>query len=450
MRLDRGRWILAIMLVAALMLFSYVMGQMSVAASAAPLVRRIAFWRNQPVKLVEEALALVRTRYVTPIEDERELVYGAVDGMMNRLHRPPYNDPYSAFLGASLWQALSATTAGSYAGVGIIIGLDPDRPYPSIAAVFPDSPAEKAHLLENDLIIAVDDHSTQDRPLEEIARMIMGEPGTQVKLTLIRAQANTPIEVNLKRATIEVHSVMDVALKQRSVGYMRVANFGAKTPEEVEKAIKELKADGAKSLVIDLRNNSGGLLEAAVQVADLFIPEGVITVLEQRGEPRKEFYADPSRKKYHLPLVLLVNRKSASASEVLTGALQDYGLATVVGETTFGKGVVEQVQAIGDGEVGIALSIGKYLTPKGHDLNGEGIAPDVSITFEELIASDPDLARLSNDIDALRQGITDESGKLMKLFTERQLAIAEQTASEQAILKEEESPSKEENEPSAA
>lgn len=451
MKLDRGRWILVILVVLALMLFSYMMGQISVAASAAPLVRKIAFWHSgNSVRLVENALALVRNHYVTPIQDERELIYGALEGMMNRLHRPPYNDPYSAFLGPALWQTLSAATVGSYAGVGIIIGLDPDHPYPSIAAVFPDSPANEAGLLENDLIIAVDDRSTQDQPLEEVARMIMGEPGTQVKLTLMRVQANTPIEITCERAVIEVHSVIDVSLKERHVGYLRITNFGVKTPEEVEKAMKDLLAEDADSLVIDLRNNSGGLLDAAIQVADLFVPEGMLTVLEQRGAPPKEFHADPARTKYHVPLVLLVNRKSASASEVLAGALKDHGLATVVGETTFGKGVVEQVQAIGDGEVGIALTIGKYLTPNGHDLNGEGIEPDVRATFEELISGEPQLTRLNEHIESARHELATESGELMKLFVERQLAIAERTASELARSEKEEPTSKKEIETPAA
>jgi len=431
------------MLVAALMLFSYLMGQMSVAASAAPVVRRIAFWRNDPVKLVEQALALVRSRYVTPIEDERELVYGAVEGMMSRLHRPPYNDPYSAFLGPALWQSLSAATAGSYAGVGIIIGLDPDHPYPGVAAIFPHSPAEKSDLMENDLIIAVDDHPTEDRPLEEIAQMIMGEPGTSVKLTVMRVQASMPLEITLERAVIEVHSVMDVSLKKGRVGYLRITNFGTKTREEVEAGMKQLLAEGAGSLVIDLRNNSGGLLEAAIEVADLFIPEGVITVLEQRDEPPQEFRADPTREKYHLPLVLLVNRRSASAAEVLTGALKDHELATVVGETTFGKGVVEQVQAIGDGSVGLALTVGKYLTPQGHDLNGEGVAPDVSVTFEELIESDPELARLNAGIETMRQELATASGKMLQVYIDRQLAMAERAAGEQSKLDKEESTSTE-------
>ena len=295
--------------------------------------------------------------------------------------------------------------------------------------------------MENDFVIAVDDVSTQDRPLEEVARMIMGEPGTEVKLTLMRAQASVPLEITLERATIEVYSVMDVSLKEGNVGYLRITNFGAKTPEEVENALRDLISEGAESLIIDLRNNAGGLLDSAIKVADLFVSEGVITVLEQRGELPTEFRADPTRKKYEIPLVLLVNRKSASASEVVAGALKDHGLATVVGETTFGKGVVEQVQAIGDGEVGLALTIGKYLTPSGHDLNGEGIAPDVSATFEEMMQEDREIAAKNGEIETERQELAAKSGELVRLFLDKQLSVAEQAARQQALRKKEVSPS---------
>lgn len=392
--------ILLAMLFVVVVFTSYTMGQVSVVKGTENFWS-FAFSPGQASKagLIGEAISIVKKRYYMPIPGDQDLVYGALDGMVNALHNPPYSDPYSGFLDATSWPSLKATAKGSYAGIGVLVGPHETEPYQVIVTVFPDSPADKAGIKENDIIIKVNGESTKDKVLEEAVTMIKGEVGTSVTLTVTRVNLFQPLEFTVVRKPIEVRSVSEARVLDDGAGYIRLVFFSENTPDEVEQALEDFREKGVKSLIIDLRNNTGGLLDGAVGVADLFIKEGDIVAVEMRGRKPEVHKADPSRLKYQFNLALLVNGNTASASEVLAGALRDYGLAVLVGEKTFGKGVVQEIFEMDDKKVAIALTIGKYLTPKKHDLGGTGLEPDIKVEFEEHIANDPELSRLQERLN---------------------------------------------------
>jgi carboxyl-terminal processing protease len=405
---------------------SYTMGQVSVAKGPESLWS-YAFSSRKDTKigLVGEALTTVKARYYKPIEDDQQLVYGALNGMINSLHEPPYSDPYSGFLDVTSWSSLKATTQGSYAGIGVLVGPHESEPFPVIVTVFPDSPAAKAGIKENDVIIEVDGVSTQDKVLDEAARMIKGEIGTTVKLKIMRANLLQPLEFSVVRQPIEVHSVSESKVLDDGSGYIRLVFFSETTPSEVEKVLEKFQKDGVKNVIIDLRNNTGGLLDGAIGVADMFIKEGDIVSVEMRGRKPEVHQADPTRLKYKFGLVLLVNGNSASASEVLAGALRDYGLAVLVGEKTFGKGVVQEVIELDNRKVAIALTIGRYLTPKGHDLGGTGLEPDIKVEFDKYIISDPVLSGLQKQMDQKHEEIRKLTDEMIQKLTANDFQLKE-------------------------
>ncbi len=379
---------------------SYTMGQVSVAKGPESLWSyAFSTRKDTKVGLVGEALNVVKARYYRPIKDDSELVYGALNGMIDSLHAPPYSDPYSGFLDMSSWNSLKATTHGSYAGIGILVGPHETEPYQVVVTVFPDSPAAKAGIKEYDLIIEVDGVSTQDKVIEETATMIKGGIGTTVKLKVMRENLLQPIEFAVVRQPIEVHSVTESRVLEDGTGYIRLVFFSETTPSEVEEVLERFQKQGVKSLIIDLRNNTGGLLDGAVGVADMFIKEGDIVTVEMRGRKPEVHKADPTRLKYKFDIALLVNGNSASASEVLAGALREYGLAVLVGEKTFGKGVVQEIFELDNKQVAVALTIGRYLTPKKHDLGGTGLEPDIAVEFEKYIKNDPTLFAMQKRLD---------------------------------------------------
>jgi len=394
---------------------SYVMGQVSVAKGSDSMWDFMFRPRTESkLDLVGRALAIIMTQYQTPIEDDSQLVYGAIEGMMNSLHRPPYEDPYSGFLGPETWHSLKATTEGSYAGVGILIGYDLFRPYPLIVTVFPNGPADAEGVHENDLIIEVDGESTQDMLLDEVASLIRGEVGTEVIMVVTRENILEPVEFTLTRDLVDVHTVTEQRVLDDGAGYIRIATFGETTPAEVEEVIAGFADEGVKRLIIDLRNNSGGLLLGAVGVADLFLKDGLIVSVESRNAPPKRHMADPESKKYDFAIAVLTSPHTASASEVLAGALRDHGLATLVGEQTFGKGVVQEVSPMDDDTVALALTIGRYLTPLGHDLGGTGLEPDIVLDFESYKGIDAELTRLEAKVHRKQEELLAVTDELMR------------------------------------
>jgi carboxyl-terminal processing protease len=380
---------------------AFTMGQVSVAKGPE------SFWnyafstkKGTNVALVGEVLGIVKSRYYKPVEDDTQLVYGALGGMINALHGKPWEDPYSGFLDETSWNSLKATTTGSYAGIGILIGPHERQPFPVIVTVFPDSPASKAGIRENDIIVEVNGVSMQDKVLDEAAALIKGQVGTDVKLGIMREGLMQPLQITVKRQKVAVHSVTESRVLADGTGYISLAFFGETTASEVEAALQKFEKEGVKGLIIDLRNNTGGLLDAAIDVADMFVNKGDIVTVELRNQAPEVHPANPDRRKYRFAIVLLVNAYTASASEVLAGALRDYGLAVLVGEKTFGKGVVQEVYELNDSKVALALTIGRYLTPKKYDLGGSGLEPDIKVDYDQYKARDPELGAMQKKLDA--------------------------------------------------
>jgi carboxyl-terminal processing protease len=377
--------------------------------------------RGEPVDLVQKALRMLKGEYFKKIdaETEEKLVYAALRGMTTALQGEPFNDGFTLFYDPELYADLQAQTTGEYEGVGILMGLTDDVMYPQIVMVFPDTPAEEAGLEPDDIITEVDDADTFGMLLPEVAVRIKGEPGSQVHLAVYRPSEGEFAEFDVMRRDVQFSSVSDVQLVGEGVGYIKIINFAEQTAADFHAGMEELLAQGMEALVIDLRNNAGGLFDAALDVASFFVPaDEPLVEVEYRGEMADTWRARSDVEKYELPLVVLLNAQSASASEILAGALRDHGLAKMVGEKSFGKGVIQAVNPLEtekvefvseDGEKytqdvvvsAMAITIGQYFTPLRHqEIHGIGIEPQLWFDINNRLASEPELKALDEQIQA--------------------------------------------------
>jgi carboxyl-terminal processing protease len=326
----------------------------------------------QDAKLLAEVLEHVRKEYVESISDQ-ELIEAAIRGMMADL------DPHSAFLDPEQFDEIRISTTGEYSGVGIEVALENG----AVKVVHPieDTPAFKAGVLAGDRILAVDDVPVNVENLNDTIDRMRGRIGTPVKITIARGPDTKPLEFTLARAAVQVHSVSQQLLEP-GFGYVKISHFSETTTPDLEAALAKLKqANGGalRGLVLDLRNNPGGVLEAAVGVSDAFLDGGLIVTANGRA-PDAKFSMDarPGDDLDGAPLVVLVNGGSASASEIVAGALQDHHRARLVGSQTYGKGSVQTVMALSDGHA-IKLTTSRYFTPSGASIQKRGIAPDVAV-----------------------------------------------------------------------
>ncbi|MCJ7752873.1 MAG: S41 family peptidase, partial [Armatimonadetes bacterium] len=342
---------------------------------------------------------------VSPIDDESELTYGAIRGMLSSLRSEPYEDRYSRFLDPEDYRSFLEENEGHFGGIGAEIGLretdlpagvsgdlaglscpvcgaditDPKRFEVVIVAPLPDSPAIRAGVQAGDHVIRVDDTLTAGLSLGEVVGKIKGPPGTAVRLLLARAGEPQPLEIKVTRAVIQVRSA-DWEMLPGKIGYLRISTFNETTPDLVEQGLRELRESGMRGLLLDLRNNAGGGLDVCVRAASDFIGSGPVVYIQERGGPREPRNAVNGSSPFDLPLVVLTNVGTASAAEILAGAIQDAGLGTLVGTKTFGKGLVQTVIPLRDGSA-LALTTARYLTPKLRDIDRKGIEPD--IVFEQ-------------------------------------------------------------------
>jgi carboxyl-terminal processing protease len=360
--------------------------------------------------LVGKALKMLEQGYFMPIDgkERKDLIYGALDGMFNELRKPPFKDEFSHFYNPELYSDLQAQTTGEYAGVGILMGQTADGMYPEVVTVFPNTPAEEQGMQQNDIITEIDGADTFGMILPEVATKIKGKSDTAVKIKVFRPADGDFYNYEVKRREVTYSSIAKKELLENKVGYIKISNFAEETGADFRKAMEELSAKGMKSLVIDLRDNTGGLLDAATEVANCFVPSGMIVEVDYRTEGPKPppQLADPQLKKFSLPIVMLINANTASASEVLTSCLRDYGLAKVVGEKSFGKGVVQEVVPLEkeNNKVlsAVAITVGKYYT-KGHkEIHGVGINPDIWYDINNQLAEDPQMKSFDSRIRAKR------------------------------------------------
>jgi len=352
-----------------------------------------AFFRESPKELVDEVWQIVdrnyvdatfnqvdwqatRSEYLNREYKDKEEAYAAVREMLKLL-----NDPYTRFMDPKEFRNMQIDTSGELTGVGIQLAQDEETKKLIVVSPIEDTPAAKAGILARDVIAKIDGKSTEGMSVDEAVTLIRGPIGSTVTLTILRngQEINFPIT----RAKIEIHPVR-FSLQEYpvgKVGYIRLNQFSANASSEMRAAIQDLETQGVVGYILDLRSNPGGLLNASIEIARMWLQDGtIVSTVNRRGVTDRE--SANRRALTDLPLVVLVDGGSASASEILSGALQDNKRAKLVGTKTFGKGLVQSVRGLGDGS-GVAVTIAKYLTPSGRDINKYGIEPDVKVELTE-------------------------------------------------------------------
>lgn len=311
--------------------------------------------------------------YLGEVTNE-ELQTGIYRGIMEAL-----GDPYSEYYSAEELQALMEQTEGVYYGIGAYISLDTETSLPKISGVIEGAPAEAANLRANDLIYEVDGESTYGLTLTEVVAMIKGPEATDVVLTIVREGETDYMDVTVARKKVETPTVSFKMLED-GMAYIQITEFDEVTVDQFADALATARGSGMKGMILDLRANPGGSLNAVVEMARMLLPEGVIVYTEDKNGKRQEYTCDGKRE-FDLPMVVLVDMNSASASEIMAGAIKDYGIGTLVGTTTFGKGIVQQIMPFRDGSA-VKITISAYYTPNGHNIHGIGIEPDVEVEFD--------------------------------------------------------------------
>jgi len=331
----------------------------------------------ESIELFTDVMAIIKKSYVEEV-DTKKLIYGAINGMLASL------DPHSSFMSPETYKEMKIDTKGAFGGLGIEITIKDG--VLTVISPIEDTPAFKAGIKSGDQILKIDDRFTKDLNINDAVKRMRGQKGTKVVLTIMRDGFDMPKEFTLVRDIIQVKSVR-ARMLDNGYGYVRIAQFQEKTDEDLSKALKSLQ-DEAKGplsgLVLDLRNDPGGLLDQAVKVADHFVEDGLIVYTEGREKDSKmQFFAKKGGKEPNYPIVALINGGSASASEIVAGALQDHKRAVVMGTQSFGKGSVQTIIPLSD-ESGLRLTTARYYTPKGRSIQAKGITPDIVVERIEL------------------------------------------------------------------
>lgn len=321
------------------------------------------------LKLIED---IIDAYYYQEDVDKADLEEGAYKGMVEAL-----GDPYSEYYSAEELRELYQDSQGIYYGIGAYVSLDTATSLAKISGVIAGTPAEEAELRENDVIYKVDDTEVYGMSLQEVVGMIKGEEDTTVHLTLIRD--GEEIERDVVRRKVEAPTV-NFEMYDNGIAYIQITEFDTITVDQFAEALAVAKGSGMEGLILDLRSNPGGNLSSVVDIARMLLPEGLIVYTEDRDGNRSEYRCDGSRQ-LGVPMVVLINGNSASASEILAGAIKDYGIGTLLGTTTYGKGVVQRPVEMSDGSA-VKLTISSYFTPNGTNIHGIGIEPDVVCEFD--------------------------------------------------------------------
>lgn len=324
----------------------------------------------QKLKTLESAIDVY---YYQEDLDYEAMQNGLFSGLVDSL-----GDPYSAYYTKEEFEKVTEDNTGVYYGIGAYVSFDADYSMPKIAGIIADTPAEAAGLRENDLITAVGEISTYQMSTDEVVTYIRGEEGTYVDLTIYREGETDYLHFTVERKRVESPTVNSKMIGE--VGYIQITQFEEVTVNQFQEAYESLKTQGMKGLVLDLRSNPGGLLSSVIEIARQILPEGLIVYTEDKYGQREKFTCDGANE-IDIPLAVLINGNSASASEILAGAVKDYGIGTLVGTTTYGKGVVQNIFGLSDGSA-IKLTISNYFTPNGNNIHGIGIEPDVEVELD--------------------------------------------------------------------
>ncbi len=339
-----------------------------------------------------EVYERIKQAYVHDVDD-RELLESAIKGMLSGL------DPHSAYLAPEAFKDLRESTQGEFGGLGIEIGIE--EGYIKVISPIDDTPASRAGLQPHDLIIRINDTPTREMTVDKALELMRGEPGTEIELTIQREAVNQPFKVNLERGLIRITSVKEKML-ETGFGYLRISQFQNHSGNEVQQALNRLVKENKaplKGLILDLRNNPGGVLQAAADVVDVFLDKGLIVYTRGRlPDTQMRFEANPGDSLDGAPLVVLINGGSASASEIVAGALQDHQRALIMGTTSFGKGSVQTVLPLNNDRA-IKMTTALYYTPNGRSIQAEGIQPDIEVVNARITPLEPNLTTKEADLD---------------------------------------------------
>ncbi|MFA9418548.1 MAG: S41 family peptidase [Gammaproteobacteria bacterium] len=326
-----------------------------------------------------EVFSRIKSDYVEGVDD-KSLIEDAIRGMLSGL------DPHSSYLNTSEFSDLKIGTTGQFGGLGIEVGME--NGFVKVISPIDDTPAARAGVQASDLIIMLDDKQVKGMTLNDAVKIMRGKPNTDIKLTIVREGESKPLEITITREIIRVKSVKNRMLEP-GYGYVRITNFQSRTTTDLLKAISDLQKENTlQGMILDLRNNPGGVLNGAVGVSDAFIENGMIVYTEGRIEDSSHKYlATPGDSLNGAPLVVLINGGSASASEIVAGAMQDHNRAIIMGTKSFGKGSVQTIQELRNGSA-VKLTTARYFTPNGRSIQAKGIVPDITLSTLKISAND--------------------------------------------------------------
>ena len=385
----------------------YVAFFVTLSLASLPLYANDSEVPSEKIQQFVDVYKKIKDQYVDDVDDNTLFNY-AIEGMVSKL------DPYSDYLSKDDFSELKVGTTGRFGGIGIEITMEDG--FVKIITPIDDTPAQKAGLKAGDLVIEVQDVSLKDKSLNDAVKLMRGEPGTKVKVKVLREKANQPIDFELTRQII-VSKGIKTQIFNGEIGYLRLSSFQSNSTTNVRDAIYKLRKDTGKmmtALILDLRNNPGGVLGAAVGISDLFLESGKIVYTKGRtNNSDLEYFANSEDILEGLPLYVLINRGSASASEIVAGALQDHQRATIYGEKSFGKASVQSIQEMIDGSA-LKLTTARYYTPNDRHIHDNGIEPDVKVEFEEIDKPNsllPDPYNKDNQIIAVIEDIENKISK---------------------------------------
>lgn len=381
-----------------LSVFFFVLSLTSLAVSGVEKQKKDETYKE--LDLFADTLAYIQAQYVDETKP-KDLVYGAISGMVFSL------DSHSQFLTPQEYDRLKIETEGEFGGIGIEITMRDQLP--TIITAVEDSPAWNAGFESYDRLLKVDDTVLKGLSLDEVVQKIRGEPGTEVVIVVWREKDEKPHTFKVKRAIINMRDIRKVRILEDHIAYVKISEFRENTPKELDRALEDLKKKGMESLVLDVRNNPGGLLDKAIEVAERFLPKGAL-IVSLRGRDKAqnlEFRATLNDVYADMPIVLLVNEGSASGSEILAGAFQDQKRAVILGVKTFGKGSVQTVFPLKDGSA-VKLTTSKYFTPLGKTIHEKGVEPDIVV--EQVWDAEKDMKQ-EEDIEKIFKTVAEDEQK---------------------------------------
>ncbi len=350
---------------------------------------------------LETIKELIDEKYLGDV-DEDLLVENIYQGFMEAI-----NDKYGSYYSKDEFEALQQSISGNYTGIGVVVTQDPDTKVITVTEPYIDAPGYKAGIRSGDTILAIDGKDISDLPLEEAVLLIKGEEGTKVVIKIFSKSENKEKDIEVTREKIVMPSVSFEMLEDK-IGYIYIGQFEDNTFNEVKKAIQDLKNEGVKGIVFDVRNNPGGLYTSVVDILDYILPKGLIVYTEDKNGIKEETFSDEENK-LEMPMAVIINGESASASEIFSAALQDYEWATIVGTTSYGKALVQGVYPLSDGSA-VKMTIASYYTPLGRDINGIGVKPDVEVELPDEVY---ETGMLTDELDTqLQKAIENVKSKI--------------------------------------